>query len=468
MQPYTKILLPILAVVVVDAFSITLPTVMFPDLLRTRFSLDQTAVSNLVGLFDSLVSASLILSSLAIGYFSDFFGRKPLMILGLLANVISLSILAFSSNLPLIFIARICGYSLNGVWVLSCALISDHSGNNAKLRCLSFAYTASAWSFSRAIASGLGGVLTFETHPSFFPDQFVLPVLTGCLLQVLGVVNVLFFVSEPRSTSIDSNAIRRVPSVLNSECPMTPMSAGKSDECTVPVLSDWTPSLIDDDRSRDGSKSTTTRVSFIQGLKLICSNRILLKSCLVYCINQFGNGATLVILVLFNTLSKEEGGLGFSSAAAGAHFLVFGLVSVLFQLVFVKRLLERFLLQKIVLVGQVSIAIGNLISPFSVVFSNPWPFLLFSVVFIAFGWICGSLSLSICTNAAESCNCNGLVHGSLNSAVSVSRMMGSITGGLLFGSLVRIGIPWVIGLLPFISYLTVSCLVYRLPSSINT
>ncbi|KAL0222742.1 hypothetical protein P9112_002132 [Eukaryota sp. TZLM1-RC] len=472
MQNYWKITTPLFFAIVVDAFSITLPSVIFPELLRSRFQLTEGTIGSLMGVFDGVVSLSLMLSSLLIGHFSDFVSRKFLLLIGLSSNALSLSILAYSTNIYWIFISRILGYSLNATWVLCSAFISDLTKHDSKLRCLSFAYSAAAFSLARALASGIGGVLVLDVDWGFLYDPFSLPILFAVCFQIFGALIVSLYVHDNRhvqsnvsqSTQGQSVSIPRVSSVINSEVSFlaTPDVLSEVDVITPES------SLLNSSPDEDPKATCQSKAGFVNGLLLISKDKTLLQSSLVYCFNQLGNGTTLVVLVLFNTLPLEQGGLGFTPRLAGIHFLIFGLLCVSFQVLFFKRLLNWLSLQKVFMMGSICIGVGNFLSPFAVFVSKnlTWPVLFLSIFLCAIGWICGSCALSMTVNCNKSSQ-TGLIHGALNSAVSIFRMIGSLSGGLLFGFFLYFQSPFLIGVWPLIIYLLVFVLAFRLPNVVN-
>lgn len=86
----------------------------------------------------------------------------------------------------------------------------------------------------------------------------------------------------------------------------------------------------------------------------------------MYGINSFGNGTTLLLFTLTLSLSAAEGGLGMEPAGIGIAFSVFGAAALAFQLIFFRRILHRLGVRRVHrYVGSLCLAGGVLLLPAS-------------------------------------------------------------------------------------------------------
>src|ERR1019366_584699 len=89
-----------------DAVGLGLPIPVLPDVLR-RFGSDPAFVSQNFGYFISLYALMQFLASPVLGSLSDRFGRRPILLVSLLAAGLDYLFMAFAPTLGFLYLGRV-------------------------------------------------------------------------------------------------------------------------------------------------------------------------------------------------------------------------------------------------------------------------------------------------------------------------------------------------------------------------
>ncbi|KAF9430338.1 hypothetical protein BGZ94_007340, partial [Podila epigama] len=197
-----------------------------------------------IGFFCGLIASSFFLAqfctSIFWGYMSDRYGRRPILLFGLIGSTITILLFGLSKTLIWAIVTRsLCGLLNGNVGVAKSMLgeIADAS-NQAQ----AFSIFGFAWGIGMIIGPVLGGYLAnpAKTFPEIFGDwqffidyPYFLPCLVAALGSVIGFIVGYFFLEETKSRD------KRV-------------AASKDDESFVGG----------DDRLHGGAKYTTQDPSF--------------------------------------------------------------------------------------------------------------------------------------------------------------------------------------------------------------
>jgi len=141
----------IIQVTEVLGFSLILPFLPF-------FAEDLGASPFVIGLILSSFSLFQFISAPIMGRLSDFYGRKPLLILSQLSTFISFLILGFASSLWMIFLSRIIDGLLGSNFAIAQAYLSDLSSEEDRSKV--FGLSGAAFGFGFLIGPAIGGFLS--------------------------------------------------------------------------------------------------------------------------------------------------------------------------------------------------------------------------------------------------------------------------------------------------------------------
>ncbi|KAJ3313287.1 hypothetical protein HDV04_002271 [Boothiomyces sp. JEL0838] len=153
-----------------------------------------------VGLIAASFSFSQFISSMLWGVLSDKYGRRPILLIGLLGNCIFMIMFGLSKSITWAAIARMgCGLNANtGVAKSAVAEITDKS-NHA----LAFSVVGFVWGLGMIVGPILGGYFVHpaETMPLVFGEYFkeypyFLPCLSAAILSFIGLVIGYYYLPE--------------------------------------------------------------------------------------------------------------------------------------------------------------------------------------------------------------------------------------------------------------------------------
>jgi MFS transporter, DHA1 family, solute carrier family 18 (vesicular amine transporter), member 1/2 len=169
----------------------TLDTLLYgivvPFLPGRTLALGATQV--VVGILFASYAVGLLLATPVSGWLTDRFGGQRILVIGLLLLLISTLVFAFSSTLPLLFLARtLQGVAASIPWTAGLAIIaSEYSGAQRYQR---FTQVFSATSIGTLIGPALGGLL-------YTWRGFQAPFITMAILIILEIIFILIiFIPE--------------------------------------------------------------------------------------------------------------------------------------------------------------------------------------------------------------------------------------------------------------------------------
>ena len=199
--------------VVMLGYGILLPTLpYYTERLALKDNLDTDLINFHIGMLTSIYPLFQLLFVLVWGKLSDMYGRKPLIVIGLIGFVVMNLLTGLATSLTMLYIARITGgIFTSSVIPVSNAYLSDITSEKRRTKIM-------AWS-GVAISSGvifgpmLGGFLSQTnlhlkfSFGVFHLDRFSVPFIFAALL---GFVLVLIIVKWLKNTKIVSKTVSRV------------------------------------------------------------------------------------------------------------------------------------------------------------------------------------------------------------------------------------------------------------------
>ncbi len=199
--------------VVMLGYGILLPTLpYYTERLALKDNLDTDLINFHIGMLTSIYPLFQLLFVIVWGKLSDKYGRKPLIVIGLIGFVVMNLLTGLATSLTMLYIARIIGgIFTSSVIPVSNAYLSDITSEKRRTKIM-------AWS-GVAISSGLifgpvlGGFLSqtnlhFKfSFGVFHLDRFSVPFILAALL---GFVVVLIIVKWLKNTEIKSRIASEV------------------------------------------------------------------------------------------------------------------------------------------------------------------------------------------------------------------------------------------------------------------
>lgn len=146
------------------------------------------------GLIGSLFSFLQFLTSPMIGAASDYYGRRPVMLMSLVGICLSYVLWVFSKNFTIFVLARIVGGISKGNVSLSTAIVTDVS--TAANRGKGMAMVGIAFSVGFLLGPLIGAYFAMKAKERQDDLFFVSPALCALTLSVLDIIFVLYCLKE--------------------------------------------------------------------------------------------------------------------------------------------------------------------------------------------------------------------------------------------------------------------------------
>lgn len=194
--------------ILLDAIGIGLVIPILPDVIR-RFGSDEMFVSTYYGYFISLYSFMLFFSSPFLGYLSDRFGRRPILLIALCGAGLDYLLMAFAPNLVILFIGRVISGLTGASMTVAFSYIADVSTD--KNRTTNFGMIGAAFGVGFVVGPALGGLLGSYGHN--------LPFIVAATMSLSNFLFGLFVLPESlpvekRKKTIELKKLNPISSVM--------------------------------------------------------------------------------------------------------------------------------------------------------------------------------------------------------------------------------------------------------------
>ena len=400
-------LLILFLVVLIDmiGFTLVIPflTYFIQDLAEKAGIVDLGTRDWWVGITLAAYTFGQFLFTPIISTMSDKFGRRPIIILGLISNTIFLFAFGLSGSLWFALLVRF----LAGVGNANIAVSRAYIGDISKPEQLAgrMGLIGAAFGLGFMIGPFVGGILSnpADVIGGFFNTGFwrqypyLLPCIFASLLSAISLILAIFKLPESlpenkRDSSIDS-PLKSIKKIINN--------------------------LV-------GIKNLAPSISL-----LILVNAIFLLSFTMM-------HATFI---LFTGMEISKGGLGFDATMNGYLFAYVGLVGVIVQGGLIRPLSKRFNNKYLMLLGIILTGLGLILIPYL----NPEPFLfillMLTLIALGNGLYQPTQSTLLTLEARESDVDLGFVMGSQEGFGALSRVLGPIFAAFIWKVTVeRVGI----------------------------
>ncbi|KAF8630250.1 hypothetical protein AX15_003027 [Amanita polypyramis BW_CC] len=368
---------------------------------------DQRKVGYYVGLIEALYFAAEAVTVLQWGRLSDYVGRKPVLLVGLVGSALSMICFGISKTFATLVISRcLCGVLNGNIGVMKSVLGEMLDTTN---RIEGFSLLPIVWSVGSTIGPMMGGVLSrpHERFPSYFNSEFwkeypyFLPCLGVAIFAFISFLLTLFFFKEtlPRPRY-------RKPS---------PSSSLSSSEMSTTV---------------EGSGPVQLRQLLTYPVILTVSNYVALA---------FIEIMFVVLVPLFMAMPVEVGGLGCGPMVIGYVLGTVGAYVGLFQWFFCARLVRRFGERRIFITGLLTFALNFVLFPLISIVARRtgvtwvvWSLLAVSLSLFPIMEMCFSCIFIYVTASSPNESSLGATNGISQTMVSIARAIGPALSTSLF------------------------------------
>jgi MFS family permease len=180
----------------------------FPYAYRMIESFELTNNENQISMYAGMLITAFAFAEFSTGMLwgrvSDWIGRKPVLIIGLLGTALSMISFGFARTLPGAMLARALGGLLNGnVGVLQTTVAELVTKKEHQPR--AYSIMPFVWCLGSIIGPAMGGALAMpcEAYPWLFSKgtlfdkyPFLLPNLVSVVVLMVGIANGLLFLEE--------------------------------------------------------------------------------------------------------------------------------------------------------------------------------------------------------------------------------------------------------------------------------
>jgi len=353
-----------------------------------------TEVGLWVGLLMTSYSAAQFLFSPFWGSISDRIGRRPVLMIGLIGNTVFFAMFGLANTLLIALAARFLAGVFNGNLAVARAYIGDVSTPSQLTTRMGIIGAAFGLGFT--IGPFIGGELSnpaarweifvdtiFDTYP------YLLPCIAAGALSLVSLIFAYFKLPE---------------------------------------------SLPKTKRSNSDSASWSSRIgnSVKQSYSMLNNGSI---SVIIWMTMLFIFGFTIMhaVFILYTGMPIDAGGLGYNEAQNGRIFAIIGIAGIITQGVLIGPLSKRFGSAKLLPISCLVTGLGLVLIPYT---QAEWAFahLFVVVILIAVGnGIFQPSSSSLLTTIAKQNGINlGIVMGAQESVSSFARILGPLTGGVVW------------------------------------
>jgi len=347
-----------------------------------------------VGLLMTSYSAAQFLFSPFWGSLSDRIGRRPVLMVGLVGNTVFFTMFGLANSLVLALIARFLAGVFNGNLAVARAYIGDVS--NSQQLATRMGIIGAAFGLGFTFGPFIGGELSnpaarweifqntiFDSHP------YLLPCAVASVLSLFSL----------------AVAYRSLPESLPPE--LRVQSEPKP----------WATQMV---------QITKNSVSMLK------ANNV---SLIIWVTMLFTFGFTIMhaVFILYTEMNPANGGLAFSEADNGRVFAMIGITGIFTQGLLIGPLSRRFGSRRLIPAASVLTGLGLVLVPYTQA-GNAWTHILIVAVLIALGnGIFQPSSSSYLTRIAKSNGYElGVVMGAQESLGAFARILGPLTGGLVW------------------------------------
>lgn len=301
---------------------------------------DEKAIGYYVGMIASAFSVAQFVTGVFWGQLSDRIGRRPVLLIGLVGNTVTILTFGVSKTLTWAILSRcLCG-ALNGNVAVAKTVLGEITDSTN--RAYGFSLFGFTWAIGMVIGPTLGGFLSFPatTMPALFGQNeflktypYFLPCLVSALVSCIGYLIGLFSLPETNCLVNEKGTGKVDYAHYDVETMRPPLPEGPSQVSTVidesllhMAASESTPLL----------KSDAIKVAPVTSIGPVTKNCIACYAALSF--------TTIImdeVFPIWASSASTSGGLGFTSYDIGLCLSITGGSQVLFQFVMLRVLRSK-------------------------------------------------------------------------------------------------------------------------------
>ncbi|KAF0978608.1 hypothetical protein FDP41_002428 [Naegleria fowleri] len=455
-----------------------------------EISISEERVGLLVGILASAFSLAQLISNWFISRASDHVGRKPLLMFGLITNIVFLSLFSISRNFWYALVVRIVHGLLNANIPIYKSFLVDITDDSNQQK--AFVIVSILWAISNVVSPGIGGWLSRPSdkwssllggeaswfHKFFTHYPYVLALMVPILMNIITLVlNVVFMKEtlvkkskfaqklddfynavlvklrirksqkkyqtedeENMSNSVDGDTSMDMDEIDNSRDNI--LNVGASD----PTLESSTDNLSKEDSLKKQSVETVEEVSGDENsMLLLLKDKTVVKVVFLYMFLAIATSMMDEMMPVYMSNSVQKRGLAFDSSDIGIILSIGGFTSLIMLVIYPKmaNIVGFLWMFRIGLAIYAVIATGLTFSSELVRFEFSGWFVWIFVTVCVFIKACAqevayTAQFMLVNNAAPSPRHIGSINGLAHIVASLGWSSGPMFAGLLF----KWGLDW--------------------------
>ncbi|KAK0384126.1 hypothetical protein NLU13_8215 [Sarocladium strictum] len=419
-----------------------------PAMIRS-FGVPQNKVAKWAGLTASVFSFAQSLTAVAWGKAADHYGRKPILISGLMCTMLCFIAWGMSSSLPMaISIRAIQGGSNGNVGIIR-TMVAEMVPQK-ELQPRAFSIMPLVWSMGSVIGPSFGGSLSEPAtqYPDIFGKieflkrfPFLLPNLVASIFFIVSTISAAFFLKETLPTKREEKdwgllVGQRLTRALKGRPPRSPRRSSFVDgEATAPLL----PSKP--------VRKHPVKVEAHSYLDVFTYQTVInLAAYTVFAFHAVAYDQNLPVFLSYPVVEHTpentklpfyfSGGFGLEPGQIGTIFTVYGITCCVVQFLAYPPLAKRFGVLRLLKLTSTLLPFAYFLTPYAVLFpgrTTRLMMLLFAMFLKAFCIIIAFPSITILlTNSCTSLQVLGTLNGFATMFSGLGRAGGPFLTGVVF------------------------------------
>ncbi|ORY45215.1 major facilitator superfamily MFS-1 [Rhizoclosmatium globosum] len=423
-----------------------------------------------VGFIASSFSLAQFMTSLLWGWVSDRVGRRPVLLIGLLGNSISLLMFGQAHSLQMAILSRMfCGFLNGNIGIAKCVIGEI---TTPKTQAFGFSLIGIMWSLGTIIGPVLGGCLAnpvtqfpewFDGNEFLAHNPYFLPCGISACVSFIGFLVGFFYMEETNPkfrqegyiavNSCQSEGQETGCGLLRDEesglgKKKTIRSNEPRDSVQTVVEGEGSSSALEiEDSSQDcihrdsfDSDINQSNLDNLDNLPQNAFGKAAVMNIIAYALLAFQNILLDEAFSLWIVTSPEDGGLGYDSAQVGVVLSIIGALALYMQLYLYPQLTRRYTPITLFRLGAILYMIPYLTYPILSGTINPslenktivWLLLLLNLSIRQFCNVLTYTSVFILINNSATAENLGLINGIAQTSASFVRSIGPALGGIMW------------------------------------